>query len=85
MNARNKIASSAAIDVNVAERAQALLNPQSSSETTMARNFDPLAELIAEFGPSARLGAELPSGTPEYDSTYPTSGGRGPYGLSTAA
>lgn len=84
MNARNKIASTAAMDIKVAERAQAVMNPQSSSETPMPSDFDPLAELIKEFGPSAQLGEELPSGAPEYDPTYPTSGGRGPYGLSTA-
>lgn len=62
-----------------------LASSNPSSETPMAQNFDPLAELIKEFGPSAHLGEELPSSAPEYDSTYPASMDRGPFGLSTAA
>jgi hypothetical protein len=83
---RNTIASQAIAERKTAST-QAVSNPAGqphpSEENPMA--FDPVAELIKEFGPSAHLGEELPSGAPEYDSTYPASMDRGPFGLSTAA
>lgn len=64
----------------------ASLNPQ---ETPMARSrlnpsFDPLAELMREYGPQARVGAAQATRSPEFNSTYKASGGYGPYGLSDA-
>ena len=58
-------------------------------ENPMARSrlnpsFDPLAELMAEYGPQARLGARQATRSPEFNSTYKASGGYGPYGLSDA-
>jgi hypothetical protein len=48
------------------------------------QKFDPIAELMKEYGPRARVGQKLPPGAPEYNDTYPASGGYGPYGLSQA-
>ena len=65
------------------------LRPALSQENPMTRGrrnppFDPLAELMREYGPQARLGEHQASLAPEYNSTYPASGGYGPYGLSDA-
>jgi hypothetical protein len=48
------------------------------------KKFDPLAELMREFGPSARLGARNRSASPRFDAVYSASGGKGPYGISDA-
>ncbi len=86
LEVRNTLASEA-LAARANQTGQIAANPSGQThpneENLMA--FDPVAELIKEFGPSARLGEALPSGAPEYDSTYPASMNRGPYGLSTAA
>ena len=46
--------------------------------------FDPLAQLMAEYGPKARLGARQQELVPEYNETYRASNSYGPYGLSDA-
>lgn len=65
------------------------LRPALTQENPMARSrrnppFDPLAALMAEYGPKARLGASQASLSPEFNETYKASGGYGPYGLSDA-
>lgn len=64
-------------------------SPTLSQENPMARSrpnppFDPLAELMAEYGPKARLGASQASLSPEFNDTYRASRSYGPYGLSDA-
>ena len=59
--------------------------PMARSRRNYARNngpatFDPLAELMKEFGDSARLGAKITRGAPDFDA--PTAHGADPYAIS---
>ena len=73
------------VDAEETEALNLMEAPMARSRRNRARknglaSFDPLAELMKEFGDSARLGARIRHGAPDFDA--PTAHGADPYGLS---